>query len=70
MRYPRYVDTYRRYLRDDTMYRRGHSIPRYIVAIQNTIGARYSERGWQSAFASCCAVINKFDTQDLYTVIN
>jgi len=36
VRYPRYLDTYRRYLRDDTSIAK-ITIPRYIVAVQNTV---------------------------------
>ena len=43
VQYPRYLDTYRRYLHDDTsianvrIYRGISYIPRYIVAVQNTV---------------------------------
>ena len=38
VRYPRYLDTYRQYLRDDTSIAKdGHDILRYIVAVQNTV---------------------------------
>ena len=42
VRYPRYLDTYRRYLRDDTSIanRQSHDIPRYIVAVKNIVRRR------------------------------
>jgi len=50
VRYPRYLDTYRRY-----QYRRGHDIPRYIVAVQNTV-KRHKHRGYRRELATHCTV--------------
>jgi len=45
VRYPRYLDTYRR----------GHDIPRYIVAVENTV-KRHKYRAYRRESATHCTV--------------